>query len=353
MTRAGLSRRSLGIAAAACVVLTLAFAVPEYILRQVIGQPAGWGRVLAGVAPHFLLWALFAALIALVVRRLPIGRPLVVTVAIYLVLGLLLYALDGAISFVVLPHIITDRELTRDVLGALFIRTFYDDFLLYWSIVAALHLVRYERRLASEQRARVELEREFSTAQLNALKAQLQPHFLFNTLNAASELLHTDPRAAERVLAHLSELMRSTLALGDRQELALRDELAMLEQYLSIQQVRFGDSIVVERDIDDAALGCAVPALVLQPLVENAFRHAFSRRRRDGRLTIRARAGETLQLEVRDNGTGLEPRWREGIGLSNTRARLERLYGDAQRMTITSAEGGGTVTSIDLPRRSL
>ena len=352
VSRLGRYRTAL-LVVGAWLVLASAFAVPEYLLARYMGQPITWRRSFLGVAPHYVIWAVLAFFITRAARRWPIDRPRLLSRAVlHLGLSLAFYALDCVISFIVLPPIVRDPQLTPFVMRVVLIRGFYDDFVLYWGIVGVVHLTAYHRKLAAETSRRAQLEREFAAAQLSALRSQIQPHFLFNTLNSISELLHVDAAAAERMTGSLADLLRGTLELGDRDEISLRDELQLLELYLSIQQVRFSDSIAVQRDVDPEALDALVPPLLLQPLAENAFRHGLARRRQQGLLAITARrAGDRVELAVRDNGAGLPAEVREGVGLRNTRVRLEQLHGAGQSMRVVDAEGGGTLVAITLPYR--
>ena len=185
------------------------------------------------------------------------------------------------------------------------------------------------------------------------LSAQLQPHFLFNTLHAISALVWEDQARADRLLARLSEMLRMTLRSGTQVETTLAEEVALLERYAEIQETRYGDRLRVCIEIDAAVRGAMVPRLILQPLVENAIRHGITRRITPGRVGVRAwEAAGRLNLVVRDDGIGL-PRGapREGVGLSITRARLAQLYGGAQRLELTSAPRGGTICALAIPLR--
>jgi two-component system LytT family sensor kinase len=331
---------------AAWIVLTVAFAAPEYFLSAYVGRPITWSRAFLGVAPHYILWALFGIAIARLARRWPIKRPhLPARIALHLLLSFAFYGIDCLASVTFLPALVRDPQLTPFVMHVLLLRGFYDDFVLYWVIVGVVLLIE-------ETNARARLQREFAVAQLTSLRSQIQPHFLFNTLNSIAELLHTDAAAAERMTESLAELLRGTLELGDGHEIALRDELQLLDLYLAIQQVRFSDSITIERSIDPAVLSACVPPLLLQPLAENAFRHGLSRRRQQGRLVVTVRRdGDRLFLQVRDNGAGLPADLREGVGLRNTRVRLEQLHGAGQSMQVAEAPGGGAQVTITLPYR--
>ncbi len=192
-------------------------------------------------------------------------------------------------------------------------------------------------------------------AQLQTLKAQLQPHFLFNTLNSISTLMHEDVETADRMVVSLGDLLRATLGETGGQEVTLRRELEVLDLYLRIQLIRFQNRLKVNTDVDPEALDACVPNLVLQPLAENAVKHGIAPHSVDGVIDIGARRdGASLLLTVRDDGPGLrEPRQalREGVGLSNTRARLERLYGAAQNFEYGDAARGGFEVELRIPFR--
>ena len=177
--------------------------------------------------------------------------------------------------------------------------------LVYSAMVTLVHMQELYRRYTERERETLQLETKLARAQLEALKIQLQPHFLFNTLNTISALLHRDPEAADRVVTRLGDLLRLSLQHSGRQEVMLRQELEFLERYLEIQQTRFRDRLTVHFDADPEALDALVPTLVLQPLVENAVRHAIEPRSAPGRLDVRARrANGRLTLEVADDGPG-------------------------------------------------
>ena len=191
---------------------------------------------------------------------------------------------------------------------------------------------RLSRRYSQATRESEQLQTELDQAQLQALKLQLQPHFLFNTLNTITALVHTDPHAAERMVSGLSELLRFSLGSAGEQEVPLERELEVLHHYLEIQQVRFQDRLTVSFDVAAGVERAYVPNLLLQPLVENAIKHGLGPRAAAGHITIRAaREGAVLVLEVLDDGVGesSDEVRREGVGLGNSRARLRSLYGDA------------------------
>jgi two-component sensor histidine kinase len=229
--------------------------------------------------------------------------------------------------------------------------------MMYWFVVFAHLGWHYYRRYREREMQAVELQQKLVEARLEALRMQLNPHFLFNTLHAVSALIHEDPNAADRVLARLSELLRLSLDQAKPQEVPLSEELAFLDRYLEIEQTRFADRLQVEKEVEAETEYALVPYLILQPLVENAIRHGIEPREDTGRLAIRARRSNgTLQLRVSDNGAGLPEEngapLREGIGLSNTRSRLQHLYGDDYRLELVSAPCGGLEARIDIPYRT-
>jgi two-component system, LytTR family, sensor kinase len=226
--------------------------------------------------------------------------------------------------------------------------------------LARNYYVRYQARLeetrrleaeATELRAEAaELHAQVTDARLNALRAQLNPHFLFNTLNAVSTLVDEDPPGARRMIARLSDLLRHTLGEGDEQEIPLARELEMLRRYLDIMEVRFQGKLEVSIETDASLDDALVPNLVLQPLLENAFRHGLALMKTVGRVAVRAvRDDGDLVLTVRDNGRGPAKELREGVGLTNTRARLTQLYGERQRLVLTAAEDGGASVEVRFP----
>lgn len=222
---------------------------------------------------------------------------------------------------------------------------------IYWIIVSIVHTLTFYRRSHERERRALELESSLASARLQALRMQLHPHFLFNTLNAIATLVHKDPQAADEMITNLGELLRATLDTSD-QEIPLRRELDFLARYLEIQQVRFGDRLRVEKKIDAAALDGLVPTLILQPLVENAVRHGIEPQTGAGLVQIRAQhSGEVLRLTVHDSGAGPKQhaQAQEGIGLANTNGRLQALYGERARLMFTSESEGGFSVELEIP----
>jgi hypothetical protein len=227
---------------------------------------------------------------------------------------------------------------------------------IYCCIVCLCWVFTYFRESHERERRALELEKRLTQANLQTLKTQLQPHFLFNTLNAISSLVRKNPDAADDMIGSLSDFLRMNLDTAYQHEVPLRREIEFLDLYLEIQQARFGERLRVQKEIDPSALGIAVPTLILQPLVENSVRHGIEPRETGGTIVVRAqRHNDTLRLEVRDDGEGLKGDQllaiRHGIGLSNTKARLQELYGDAHRFLLTPNVGRGLVVVVDIPWR--
>jgi two-component system, LytTR family, sensor kinase len=315
------------------------------------------------------LSALLTPLIIWAGRRWPVDRPLGRVLALHLAFSLLWATtkmfLEAAFHLgwnTLWPF---DTALTvSSELSLLFIFGFHTSVVAYWvvlSIQAAIRNYRlFQERepavLRSELRAS-QLETQVAQARLGVLKAQLQPHFLFNTLNAIVVLVRQQKgRQAEETLARFSDLLRAVLADLDSQEVPLSRELEYLRLYLSIEQVRFPDRLRVEIDVDPELLEAAVPHMALHPLVENAIRHGVGSRATAGVISLRAtRVGDSVQIVVQDDGPGFGSQRASaglGMGLANTRARLKQLYGDAAELRTDNADGGGARATLRLPFRS-
>jgi two-component system, LytTR family, sensor kinase len=219
----------------------------------------------------------------------------------------------------------------------------------------------YNRRFKERELQTADLKNELSQAQLRALQMQLQPHFLFNTLNSISALTYKNPKDANAMIAQLSELLRVLLAKEPDQEITLEEELSFLQTYLGIEQVRFQDRLNLDFNIEPETLKAYIPSLILQPLVENAIRHGISKRKGKGIIKINSKKiDENLMVQVNDNGLGLPVNSRggfvfnEGIGLKNTRNRLQKLYGSRHFFGIWTDEKdkGGVEITIIIPLRT-
>jgi two-component sensor histidine kinase len=225
----------------------------------------------------------------------------------------------------------------------------------YIALIGLAHAGVFHRRYREREQQATLLASRLNEARLHALQAQLQPHFLFNTLNGIATLLRRDPAKAEEMLLSLSELLRIALNSSQRQEIPLREEMDFLGRYLAIQKMRFGDRLEVAEEIEPTAMDCLVPALLLQPLVENAIRHGLEPSGQPGRLRVTgSREGHWLTLAVEDNGVGLKPGLGNGvgIGLANVRERLATLHGTEYEFELQERPQGGVAVNIKLPART-
>lgn len=235
--------------------------------------------------------------------------------------------------------------------------TLGSDLLVYGGVIGICYALDYYRKYREREFVATRLEAQLAQAQLDSLRMQLHPHFLFNTLNSIVGLVRDNKNhAAVNMLIGLSDLLRHTLEHSSRQEVELREELNFIKLYLSIQEMRFSDRLEIEFDIDPATTKAMVPNLILQPLTENALRHGFGRSVNSGVVGIRSFAEDVrLRLTVYDNGAGLPENWQlnggAGIGLANTSARLRQLYDDNHEFDIRNREGGGVEVVIVIPLR--
>ena len=311
---------------------------------------------------EYAVWMLLTPAIFHFARRYPLERGTWIRyLLMHLVAAFLIAAAVDLIRVVVVAPLMIPSEVLRenpwrtDALRALSRLQFLDELIIYLAVLAGGFARDYFLRYRERQAVAAQLEAQLSEARLEALRMQLNPHFLFNTLHAISALVERDPLGVRRIVARLSMLLRRVLEENAQQEAPLREEVRFLYDYLEIQNVRFRGRLEVIEDVAPDTLAALVPSLILQPLVENAIEHGTSRIEREdsGRITVSAaRSGDRLVLTVCDNGPGLgenDSRPVSGVGLRNTRERLAGLYGDAASLTLDSADGGGLCARVTLP----
>ncbi|MEM1041750.1 MAG: histidine kinase [Bacteroidota bacterium] len=316
----------------------------------------GWNLVILN------LWACATPGIIWVVQRYPVGGRRAVphalvhlgaALAVSLFTTVAYFALRGTFEALAGNPYDVVEEFTSLQVGTLFY-----DFIFYTAVAAVLHALTFRRQSQERELRAAQLESQLAQAQVQALRMQLNPHFLFNTLHAISSLMDDDVKRSRRMLVDLSDLLRLSLDSVGQQEVTLEQELAFLERYLQIERVRFGDRLTVEMDVDEATLDALVPNLILQPLVENALKHAVAPFAGPSRIAIRARReGDTVRLTVSDDGPGLPTPSGDGaptsgsggLGLRNTRERLARLYGERHRLVLRSRPGEGLSVDLTLP----
>ena len=364
-------------------VFAFVYANLYYSSAQQRGDPISWGKALGMGFLDMYLWAVLAAVAIVLARHLPLdhGRwqrniPIHLLLAVALLVGR--YLIENL--FASITGVLEVRPLAIKIASQI-----PGHSMAYLSLLGVGFSFDYFRRFREGELHATHLESQLAGAQLQALKMQLHPHFLFNTLNSISVLMHRDVQTAACMLGRLEALLRMTLERAGVQEVSLRDELDLLEPYLEIEQTRFGDRLRVEWALEPEALDAQVPHLILQPLIENAIRHGISPRSAAGRIEITARRVEQmLELEVRDDGAGFpapspwgvqggvasgatHPRpavhgngstaqptaqRRRGVGLANTRARLAQLYGEHHHFDVARVPDGGTAAQIQIPFRS-
>lgn len=327
--------------------VALFFASQTYLNYRSSGGRAPVGLIVKMNLMEWYLWGLLAPAIVWLARRVPLerahwARGLLTHLATSLGLAI---AEWWANNF--LRHIILGFPQ-----GTKLVYVFHQNLTTYWIIVAAAQGYLYYSRYREGELRTAQLSAQLAQAQLQALRMQLHPHFLFNTLNAISTLVHKDPETADRMIARLSDLLRLTLVNIGVQEVRLAKELEFLERYLEIERTRFADRLEVQLQIAPETLDARVPYLILQPLVENAIRHGIASRSTPGLVEIRAeRQGGMLALRVSDDGPGMPAtaNSKKGVGISSTRARLEQLYGAAHRFEMQNGARGGLVVNLALP----
>jgi two-component system, LytTR family, sensor kinase len=309
---------------------------------------------------QFYLWAILSPLLFRFSRRFPIEfRPLNLRNLLLYFPALISFAGIHQLIHLAVLWSITPRWRQRypaltDCYRAYFAFGFYIDLIIASLIVVAVHALLYYQNFRASELAQSSLKTQLAQAQLRALKMQLHPHFLFNTLHSISSLILEDPPKANSMIARLGDFLRLTLENSNQQLVSLKEETEFLRCYLEIEQVRFGDRLTVSFELEPQTLSAQVPHLILQPVVENAIQHAIAPRATRGHINIEAkRLNSSLRLEVRDNGPGITSNGdllrTEGVGLSNVRARLHQIYGSESRFELMNARDGGLAVVMQIP----
>jgi two-component system LytT family sensor kinase len=333
--------------------------IESYVIRERLGRPISWGAAFYGDMTYSALWLLLTPVVLWLSERFPFEKKYWPRrLGIHLVASLFLALLHkGVHNLVVTFYRITVEggTFSWDIEYRNLISYFDYGLQLYWIILLLNYAYEYYRRYQEKELLASQLETQLVQAQLQSLKIQLQPHFLFNTLNAISVLIEENPNAANVMLVQLSDLLRMTLEHAETQEVPLSREIEFLDRYLQIQQTRFGDRLTIRKQIDASTMEAYVPYLVLQPLVENALRHGIGTMPGPGTVEIRVNRNDgMLQLQVKDTGPGMTAmpdgvKKNGGLGLTNTQARLLQLYGNRQRVDIENNPNGGLQVTITMP----
>lgn len=345
-------KRLLTLAAWALAVLVFASQWYAYDAAHGFADPflyyLGWSFYLWGVLTPLALWLAW---------RYPIGAgtwPR--AVPLHLAASLLLTTVQLSIEASVAWSRVGDQTRLTEMVGHYLRQHTQIGLLTYWLLVGAVQFYRMHDEGRKRQLRAAQLEARLAEAQMENLRTQLHPHFLFNTLQAATTLIHEDPEAAEDILMRLSELLRVSLEEMRTQEIPLAHEVEFLNHYVGIQQRRFGGRLRFDLQIDEDTLDCAVPTLILQPLVENAVRHGVGKYKGKDVVNVRSfQERDRLCLAVSNFTSSLEGPPEEllsrGVGLSNTRERLEQLYGNGQSLRLFNLEPKGVCVQVSIPRR--
>jgi two-component system, LytTR family, sensor kinase len=341
------------------LAFALFFASELIVTRFYAGRPLNVEGALFNWLICGGLWFAGTPLILWLARRFPIDRQRwLASVFVHLAASALLsFLMLGVFTFISLQFGHIDAAPWPRAFRAQLVASIYAEVLTYWIVIGLSQGIDYYRKYRERELRASQLEARLAQAQLDALRMQLHPHFLFNTLNSISVLMSDDVAAARRMLTRLSELLRVTLDNVGTHEVSLREELEFLNNYLEIEQTRFQDRLSVRMQIEPEVLNARVPNLILQPLVENAIRHGIAPRAQPGWVEIRAsRENGIVKLQVRDNGPGLNSDSSKplvkGVGLTNTEARLEQLYGGNHNFEISDIIGGGLQVAIAIPFRN-
>ena len=339
----------VGIVWTALAVLSIS---QSAVSRAYRGAPIRWGSLITVRLADWYTCALFIPAFVWLARRYPFDRAtwrrtVAVSVAASTLAVLAKYTVFSPL----------ERWLSPDANGTLpglLAANAITELMLFLAVIAVIHGVEFYHRYREREAAALQLQARLSEAQLEALRAQLHPHFLFNTLNAIATLMHRNAAAADLMLTRLAELLRAALHYHPADEVPLREELALLSRYLEIMKVRYGERLTVRYDVPPQLEDALVPSFFLQPLVENALQHGIARQPGPGYVDVRVTSENgRLSLTITDNGPGVigARTDRQGVGLSNTRRRLEQLYGPAQRLALVSLPDRGTRVTVELPLR--
>jgi signal transduction histidine kinase len=336
-----------------------------YFLHQRY-EPISLVDALLWQLPGWYFWVPATPLVLLLLRTFPLSRgswqrSLPAHLSATIVLSAAHLAVSVAAGRYAIRYAYYQEEAFGELVLKLLLRNMHLGVITYWGVIAAGYAFTYYRKYRERELVAAQLEARLARAELQALKGQLQPHFVFNTLNAIAVLVRKqDTERAVRTLSRLGELLRRTLDTAGRHVVPLSSEIDFLRRYLEIQQIRFQERLAIEFDVDDDCLDAEVPNLLLQPLVENSVRHGICKRAEGGRIEIRAhRVGDRVRIEILDDGVGLPPQWSLerggglgiglGIGLGNVHARLEQMYPGTHVLEVGNRPTGGVAIIIELP----
>jgi len=337
------------------------------IVGDASGRHYGIWHALVWQGSAWLIWSVWSQLILTLVDRVKLGTGrLTAWIAIHVAATFAISATNVfAIAWLDHRFFHTEQPQTyASAVRSVLVNHFDSQVVLYWAVLGAAYMVEFVRRYRERDRAAAQLEQKLAMTQLESLRMQLNPHFLFNALNAVAELMESDVKQAQRTLTRVSDLLRLSLRSAGSSTIPLWQEIELVELYLQIARVRYGSGLEVDIEVDSSAVDLQVPSFLLQPLVENALKHGLAPGHMDQTIRVSAkRIGESLELIVDDNGKGLDGlittsgRFMAatpsldglGIGLTNTRSRLTMLYGDRYAFRMSNQSSGGCRVEIRLP----
>lgn len=333
-------------------------AVQEYVAIETRGVEVSFLRILITNLPIYF-WAITTPLIFYLGRRFLLSdkKKWTIILPVHLILGLIFASVYLGIVAVTTEAMRDEPLLWKNIWGYFqyrFGRAFHVSVLTYWAVLGFGFALDFYKRLQIREfqsaKTELELETRLVQANLDSLKMQLNPHFLFNTLNTVSAIMSDDLKGARRMIARLSELLRINLETSNQQKISLKEELDLLNLYLDIERERFKEKLKIKLDVPTEFWECKVPHFILQPLVENAIKHGIANNKTQGIIDISAKnIGSHLQIQVDDNGAGLSLDANSGVGLSNTRERLEKLYGEDFELILTDSKSGGVSVLLKIP----
>lgn len=343
-------------------LLGFSFALRTYLGALQNNVNISWKTTLSGYLVDFYVWGMVSPLIFMLARRFELRRHILRKLFIHIFFSVVFSFAVFAVAAPVYWYLGYPNLARTPTLLALFRDTIFSAYylhmglMIYWVTLVVAHASYYYRGLREGETKAAQLTTQLAQAQLQALKMQIHPHFLFNTLNSIAALLHKDVETADIMIARLGDFLRLTLKRSDAQTIRFGQELEFLKCYLDIERTRFQDRLVVEMDVEPQTLEVTVPNLILQPIVENAIRHGIARQTTAGRISIRAfKKNGRLIMQVEDNGPGLKRNGDSnvaspgGIGLDNTRARLKQFYGDDYGLEIANSSERGVIVTLDVP----
>lgn len=334
--------------------LPLLFVAQTAIWLTYRNEPIDWGENVTFRVADWYACGVFVPLLVWATRRWPVSRQ---HLAVRLPMHLGLVAAVSAAKIVLFDLAGPWLGLQTRGLARTFAGSYISEIVAFGATAAAIHAIEFYRRYRERELLSEQLQARLTDAQLRALRAQLNPHFLFNTLNAVTTLLHRDPHRADAMLTRLGELLRLTLRADPEHEIPLEKEMSLLDRYLDIMRMRFPDRVTVRCSVDPSVMQALVPSFVLQPLVENAFEHGVAQASGAAHVDVEAfQSGDarSLVLRVRDDGPGVDRSARRngaGVGMSNTRQRLQEMYGDAASLDLAMPADGGTLVEVRIPYR--